>query len=254
MSLNEKVVIITGGSSGIGADAARHLAKLGAKVSIVGRNANRLKQVAEQIIKAGCPTPLQIIADVTKDPERIINETVAHFGKIDVLLNNAGIYGSDSVIDFDVKFFDDVINTNLRSLIVLTNLAIPHLEKTKGNIVNVSSVAGLKANGIRTSYCISKAGLDQFTKCAALVLGDKGIRVNAINPAIIRTPIFEALGVNESNQEQFFEEAKKDYLVGRCGEVSDTSAAIAFLATQSFINGILLPVDGGWLASGVRSK
>lgn len=254
MSFNGKVVLVTGASSGIGADAARHLAKLGAKVSIVGRNEQRLKLVAEQITKAGSPPPLPIVADVTKDAERIINDTVKHFGKLDVLVNNAGIFGMDSVLDFDVNFFDSIINTNLKSAIILTKLAVPHLEKTKGNVVNISSVAGLRGFDVYTTYCISKAGLDQFTKCAALVLGKKGIRVNSVNPAMIRTPIFASLGVNDSNQDKFFEEHKSDYLVGRIGEVSDTSAAIAYLASETFINGVLLPVDGGLLTSGINGK
>lgn len=242
MSFSGKVALITGASSGIGADAARHLAKLGANVSIVGRNEKRLNEVADQIIKAGSPMPFPIVADVTKDAERIINETIKHFGQLDILVNNAGIFSLDSVIDFDVNEFDRLLNTNLRSVIVLTNLAVPHLEKTKGNIVNVSSDAGLKPFDDYTSYCITKAGLDQFTKCSAITLSSKGIRVNSINPATIRTPIFDTIGIDA---DKYCEEDKKNYLVGRVGEVSDTSNAIAYLASETFIDGVLLPVDGG---------
>lgn len=226
------------------------MAKLGASVAIVGRNLQRLNDVCDQIIKAGSPKPLPIAADVTIDTERIINQTVEHFGRLDILVNNAGILIVDSVKTFDVNEFDRILNTNLRSAILLTHLAVPHLGKTKGNVINVSSIGGLRAFDVFTSYCILKAGLDQFTKCAALALASKGIRVNAINPATIRTPIFEVLGVDESNAEHFFEERKREYLVGRIGEVSDTSAAIAYLANESFINGILLPVDGGFICSG----
>lgn len=250
MSFTGQVVIITGGSSGIGADAARHLAKLGASIAIVGRNEQRLNAVAEQIIQSGSPKPLPIIADVTKDAERIINDTISHFGRLDVLVNNAGIVFSDTVIDFNVANFDRILNTNLRSAMILTSLAVPHLEKTKGNIVNISSVAGIKALDIYTSYCITKAGLDQFTKCTAITLGPKGIRVNSVNAGLIRTPIFETIGMTEENVEKFFKERNKDYLVGRIGEVSDTSSAIAYLASAPFITGVLLPVDGGSLCSG----
>lgn len=244
------LVIILGASSGIGADAARHLAELGANVAIVGRNVERLYAVSNQIIAAGSPKPLSIPADVTTEAERIISETVKHFGHLDILVNNAGIIGEDSVINFDVNDMDRILNTNLRSVVILTNLAVPHLEKTKGNIINVSSIAGLKAFDRFTSYCISKAALDQFTKCSAIALASKGIRVNAINPGTVRTPLFEVLGVNERNADRYFEERGRDFLVGRVGEVSDTSAAIAYLASQSFINGILLPVDGGLICSG----
>lgn len=115
---------------------------MGAKVSIVGRNEQRLNQVAEEIIKASSSKPLSIVADVTKDPERIISETIKHFGKLDILVNNAGMFHSDSIIEFDVNKFDEILNVNLRSVIVLTNLAVPYLEKSKGCIINISSVAG----------------------------------------------------------------------------------------------------------------
>lgn len=226
------------------------MAKLGADVVIVGRNAKRLNEVADQIIKAGSSKPLPIVADITIDSERIINETIAHFGRLDILVNNAGILNTDSVVNFDANEFDRILNTNLRSAIILTHLAVPHLEKTKGNVINVSSIGSLRAFEMFTSYCISKAGLDQFTKCAAIALAAKGIRVNAINPATIRTPIFEVLGVDETNAEHFFEERKREYLVGRCGEVADASAAIAYLASESFVNGVLLPIDGGFICSG----
>lgn len=248
MSFSGKVVLITGASSGIGADAARHLAKLGAKVAMVGRNQQRLNEVADQIIKADSPKSLTIVADVTKDAKFIIDETIKEFGKLDVLVNNAGIFMSDTISEFNVSEYDRLMDTNLRSVLVLTHLAIPHLEKTKGNIVNVSSESGINAYDIFLSYCISKAGINHFTKCAAIGLASKGIRVNAINPGDIRTPIFESVGINDTNA--FFDTVKKQYLVGRIGEVSDTSAAIEYLASQSFVNGILLPVDGGITCSG----
>ncbi|XP_055312464.1 3-oxoacyl-[acyl-carrier-protein] reductase FabG-like [Sitodiplosis mosellana] len=252
MSFTGKVVIVTGASSGIGADAALHLAKLGAKVSIVGRNEKRVNEVADQIKKSDAPTPLPIVADVSKDAQRIINETVKHFGRLDVLVNNAGIFRADNVVQFDVKHFDSILDTNLRSVIILTNLAVPHLEKTKGNIINISSVCGLRPFDLYTSYCISKAGLDQFTKCSAIALAPKGIRVNSINPATIRTPIFEQIGINESNENQFYEDRKHEFLVDRVGEVSDTSSAIAYLASETFLTGVLLPIDGGLMCSGIR--
>jgi len=251
MSFTGKVIIVTGASSGIGADAARHLAKLGGQLSLVGRNKDLLNGVADEIRNSGSSVPpLVIVADVTKDAERIINQTVKHFGKLDVLVNNAGIAGiagSDSINNFDVTQFDNILNTNLRAVAILTALAVPHLEKTKGNIVNISSVAGMKSLPATLSYGMSKAALDQFTKCVALDLAPKGIRVNSINPAAIRTPIFGKIGWTSSQVEEF----AATHPIGRIGEVSDTSDAIAYVASDSasFITGILLPVDGGWLAA-----
>lgn len=247
MCFANKVILITGASSGIGADAACHLARLGGKIALVGRNVDRLNSVAEQIKSSGAPTPLPIVADVTKDAERIINETINHFGKLDILVNNAGVFRSDDIIGFDMAAFDVVFDANVRSVITLTQLSIPHLEQAKGNIVNISSVAGLKAVPNFFSYCMSKATLDQFTKLCAVSLASKRIRVNSINPAVIRTPIFESIGIQ--NFGAIEEDCKKQYLVGRIGEVSDTSAAIAYLAGESasFLTGVLLTVDGGSL-------
>lgn len=140
MNFSGKVALITGGSSGIGADAACHLAKLGASVAIVGRNEKRLNEVAEKIVKNGSSSkPLQIAANVTKDAERIINETIKQFGRLDILVNSAGIFGSDSVDKFDANEFDRMMNINVKSVIALTHLAVPYLEKTKGKIKIVSS-------------------------------------------------------------------------------------------------------------------
>jgi len=253
MSFTSKVVIITGASSGIGADASRHLANLGAKIALVGRNQERLDEVAVQISNAGSPKPLIIVADVTKDAKRIINETIQHFGRLDVLINNAGIYSKNSAGDVDLMEYDKIMNTNVRSLVELTKLAVPHLQKSKGNILNVSSASGLRVQPNSYVYCISKAAVNQLTKSAALDLASKGIRVNAINPVNIRTPIFETgAGLTANEAEQFFDSFKNIYPVGRVGEVSDTSYAIEFLTKDcaSFYTGLLLPVDGGALTAG----
>lgn len=246
MSFQGKVILITGASSGIGAGAALYLSKLGASVALVGRNVNRLNGVVEQIKKNGGSEPLAIIADVTKDAERIINETVAHFNKLDVLVNNAGIFDLSNITTITNESFNRLLDTNVRSVIRLTQLAIPHLEKTKGNIVNVSSVASIQALTFCLGYCMAKAALDQLTKCASLELGPKGIRVNSINPAAIETPIFQTAGLDV---EVLRKSAEKTYPVGRMGQVDDTSYAIAFLANDaaSFFTGVILPVDGGVL-------
>lgn len=251
MDFTDKVILITGASSGIGADAARHLASLGGRVAVVGRNTERVNAVAGQIKAAGAPVPLPIVADVTKDAQRIVDETVRHFGKLDVLVNNAAILALDEIDNLDLAVFDRIFDTNVRSVMQLTHLAIPHLEQTKGNIVNISSVAGLKAIPQFISYSMSKAALDHFTRLVAVGLAPKRIRVNSINPAAIRTPIFETVGITAETFAAIEEESKHTYLVGRIGEVSDTSSAIAYLASDSssFLTGITLTVDGGSLLS-----
>lgn len=246
MSLNGKVALITGAAGGIGSETARHLAKLGAKLAIVDLNENQLTMVSDEISQTSTSISLAIVADITKDAERIINQTIEHFGQLDIVVNNVGIFGQDSVVDFDVSFFDRIMNTNLRSMIVLTNLAVPHLEKTNGNIVNLSSICGLTAYGEFMSYCISKAAVCQFTKCAAIGLAAKGIRINAIAPGITRTPIFSALG---QTVDQVFQVYGQDVLINRPAEPAEIAAGITYLATQPFVNGIVLAVDGGFLCA-----
>lgn len=254
MSFNGKVILITGASSGIGADAARHFTKLGAKLSITDINEKRLSEVAEELRKSGTSYPLAIVADVTKEAERIINETIKHFQQLDVLINNAGVVVMDNVIGVNMSEFDRVFDVNVRSAITLTKLCVPHLEKTAGNVVNVSSVGGLKAKVDSMTYCMSKAALDQFTKCSALDLASRGIRVNSINPAAIRTRLYESYGSDQDQYEKRLQERESRYPLGRVGNVADTSAAIAYLADNSaasFITGVLLPVDGGAFVAGV---
>lgn len=237
-------------NAGIGAEAARHLAKLGARIAIVGRNESRLNAVAEDIRLANGATPLAIVADVNKDTDRIIDETIQRFGQLDVLVNNVGIGETHSTVaDVSMDAFDTIFDTNVRSVVQLTKLAVPHLERTRGNVVNVSSVAGLRPLAGLFSYCISKAALNQFTRCAALDLGPKGIRVNALNPGLVETRFFEAAGFDQKSIEQIFAGAKLIYPLRRTGLPTDTSTAIAYLASEgaSFITGALLPVDGGEL-------
>lgn len=253
MSFVNKVILITGASSGIGAGAAIHLARKGASIALVGRNQNRLNDVKEQITNAGGPNPLVISADINTDADRIMKETSDRFGKLDVLINNAGTFGHSSIVDVDMDEYDRIINTNIRSAIYLTKLAIPHLEKTKGNILNVSSASGLRVKRNILATSIAKASMNQFTKSAALDLAPKGIRVNAICPVTVRTPTFEThLGWSREEADKFFESGK-NFPLGRVAEVDDISNAIEFLTgdSASFITGELLSVDGGAVIAGL---
>lgn len=182
MDFTGKVVLITGASSGIGAATAKHFTKLGAQVVMTGRNADSLKKCGTECV--GKQKPLLLLADVTKqeDNARVIEETIGKFGKLDVLVNNAGrgVFGSIETTSLDQ--LDDMLNINLKGAYHLTMLAVPHLIKSTGNIVNVSSITGLKPFPNSLAYCISKAALDQFTKVIALELAPKKVRVNSVNP------------------------------------------------------------------------
>lgn len=245
MDFNNKVIIITGASSGIGRGAAEYLSQHGAQLVLVGRNEENLKETS-----AKCSSKtLIVVADITKenDRENIIKQTLLRFGKIDVLVNNAGLGKFGDVQTMDMIEYDKIMDINVRSVFHLTQLAIPHLVKTQGNIVNVSSLAGIRAAPGATAYCMSKAALDQFTRCLALELAPKNVRVNAINPAVIVTNFQREAGLSEKAYGEFIERAKLTHPLGRVGDVSETAHAIAFLASDlaTFITGTCLPVDGG---------
>lgn len=248
MSFNGKVVLITGAGSGIGANTAIHLSKLGASVAIVDRDAEKLNDVQQKIVSLeNAAAPLKILADVTTDAERIIDSTVAHFGKLDVLVNCAGIAELGSIEDLTIESYDRIMNVNVRSVLSLSQLAIKHLEVTKGNIVNLASVYGIMAVPIVLPYCMSKAAVSHFTRCAALDLAKKGIRVNAVNPGVTDTPIFKTVGWSDEMIQEHFAQLAQKYPLGRIGRVDDISKAIAFIASDdaSFITGQTLVVDGG---------
>ncbi|KAI1306010.1 3-oxoacyl-[acyl-carrier-protein] reductase FabG [Halotydeus destructor] len=254
LDFSGKVVIVTGSSSGIGEDAVISFAKHGAQVVVAGRNIDRVAAVAAKCVDASPAnlTPLQSVGDVSNDEDakRIIEDTIAKFGHLDILVNNAGIVRrallTDDVV---VDKMDEVYRTNVRALVKLTNLAAPHLIASKGNVINVSSVASTRAGFGSIPYSVSKAAVDMVTKCCAIELGPKGVRVNSINPALIETPLILNNDVPAEQREWFTKMCALSYPLRRAGAVEDTTAAILFLASDqaSFFTGVHLPVDGGCL-------
>jgi Dehydrogenases with different specificities (related to short-chain alcohol dehydrogenases) len=250
MAFTGKVVLITGASSGIGAATAVHLSRLGASLSLTGRNDDNLKKVAGQCLVSGTqPKPFLITGDLTNeaDTQQILDLTVKHFGKLDVLVNNAGILEAGSIESTSLEQFDRLFNTNVRSLYHLTMLAVPYLIETKGNVVNVSSVNGMRSFPGVLAYCMSKAAVDQFTRCVALDLAPKKVRVNSVNPGVVITEIHKRGGMDSEAYEKFLEHSKQTHALGRPGQPDEVARAIAFLASDdsSFITGATLPVDGG---------
>ncbi|KAG5324739.1 HSD2 protein, partial [Acromyrmex heyeri] len=225
MSFAGKVVLITGASSGIGAQTAIHFAQLGASLSITGRNKHNLEKVAEQ---CGQPKPFIITGDLANendnDVKNITDSTIKHYDKLDILVNNAGIVEFGNIETTSLEQYDNIMNVNVLSVLQLTALAIPHLVKTKGNIVNVSSIGGLRPLRNNLPYCMSKAALDQFTRCAALELASRQVQQIKI----------------------CYEQWKGRHALERNGDSSEIAKTIAFLASASFITGVTLLVDGGW--------
>lgn len=247
MNFSGKVILITGASSGIGAATAVHLSKLGATLSLTGRNIENLNKVSDKCSQN--EKPFLIAGDVTKeaDNERILNETIKKFGKLDVLINNAGILETGTIETTNMEQYDRVMNTNIRSMYHLTMLAVPHIIKTEGNIVNVSSVNGIRSFPGVLAYNISKTAVDQFTRCVALELALKNVRVNSVNPGVTVTNLHKTGGMNEEAYQKFLDHSKTTHALGRPGQADELASAIAFLASNaaSFITGVNLAVDGG---------
>lgn len=250
MSFANKVVLLTGASSGIGAATAEYVAREGANLVLTGRNEENLKSTAAKCPpQHGARAPLTVTGDVTnlEFAEQLIKAAVEHFGRLDVLVNSAGIIENGTIETSTLEQFDRVFNTNVRAVFHLTQLAVPHLIATKGNIVNLSSVCGIRAFPNVLAYNMSKSAIDQFTNCTALELAPKGVRVNSVCPGVIVTELHKRGGLDEAAYARFLEHSKTTHALGRAGEVKEVAAAIAFLASDaaSFITGVQLPVDGG---------
>ena len=248
MSFKDKVVIVTGSSSGIGAAIATKFAEEGAKVTIVGRNTEKLNNVGKK-----CNNPLVVVADMNKDDnvKRILDETITRFGKLDILVNNAGMSRAATIQAEDaMKVFDEVMSTNLRSVVYLTHLAAPHLVKTKGNIINISSIAAFKVVGPGTfSYNASKAALDHFTRSIAQELASSGVRVNTVNPGPVRTDIVINMGVPAAVAEGFFDTVKNMTALNRVSDPEEIADLVLFLASDKAraITGSSFLTDNGTL-------
>ncbi|XP_075744188.1 glucose 1-dehydrogenase 2-like [Rhipicephalus microplus] len=187
---------------------------------------------------------------VENDVAKVVEKTLKHFGKLDILVNNAGIPMQGKVQDAPMENFYRVWDTNFRGQVMMTQKAVPHLRHTKGSIVNVSSISSLTTIPNTAPYAVTKAALDQLTRCAALENAPYGVRVNAVNPACILTPIIKDPAVSmEQHAEAMQKIAGAAHALGRIGMPEEVARCIAFLASDdaSFVTGINMPVDGGML-------
>jgi NAD(P)-dependent dehydrogenase (short-subunit alcohol dehydrogenase family) len=246
--LEGRVALVTGATSGIGRATALRFAEAGARVALVARDNKALGEVASEIT-AHDGEALTVIADVMNetDARRSVEETTEKFGGLDVLINAAGILSNGTIETTTLEDWDAMMNVNLRSVFHLMQLAVPHLEKRPGNVVNVSSVTGLRAFPGVLAYCVSKAGVDQLTRCAALELAPKGVRVNAVNPGVIVTEIHRRGGMNDETYAAFLERSKQTHPLGRVGAAREVAELILFLASDraAWITGATYSIDGG---------
>ncbi len=244
----DRVVLVTGATSGIGRAVALRFAESTARVVAVGRNADALREVGDAIRRAG-GEPLTLAADVTKedDVRRLIPHALKEFGRLDVLVNAAGYISNGSIEDTSLAAWDKMLDINLRAVFHLMQLATPHLIETQGNIVNISSVTGLRSFPGVLAYCVSKAGVDQLTRCAALELAPKKVRVNAVNPGVVVTEIHKRGGMNEEDYQRFLERSKTTHPIGRVGQPSEVAELVFYLASEKarWITGATYSIDGG---------
>lgn len=242
-----KRVVVTGASSGIGRATAERFLTEGATVVLVGRRENALRDVVSQHTNSG--TAFIISADLSDEnqTESCLAQAVEMMGEIDVLVNAAGILKSGRIEDTTLGLWDEMMNINLRSVFHLMKLAVPHLERTRGNIVNVSSVTGPRSFPGVLAYCVSKAAVDQLTRCVALELAPKGIRVNEVNPGVVVTQLHRSGGMNEEAYSAFLEHSKTTHPLGRVGEPEEVADLIYFLASDyaRWITGATVSIDGG---------
>ena len=243
-----KVAIITGASSGIGRASALLFANAGATVVAVGRNEKELQALSQEVkSKKGSIKPH--LADVREmsQIDRIVFETIHNHGQIDILVNSAGIISNGSIENTKLDDWDKMMNVNLRSVFILSQKCVPHLIETKGNIVNVSSVAGTRSFPNVLAYCVSKAAIDQLTRCSALELAPKKVRVNAVNPGVVVTNLHKRGGMEDEAYDAFLDHAKTTHPIGRAGKPEEVAELIHFLASDKagWITGATYEIDGG---------
>jgi NAD(P)-dependent dehydrogenase (short-subunit alcohol dehydrogenase family) len=241
-------VMVTGASSGIGGATAKLFLSGGARVALVGRREPALREAAtREAIDDG--RAIVITADLADETQSAaaFAQALEALGGLDVLVNAAGILKSGRIEATDLALWDEMLNINLRSVFHLMRLAVPHLEASRGNIVNVSSVTGLRSFPGVLAYCVSKAGVDQLTRCAALELAAKGIRVNAVNPGVVVTGLHRSGGMNDDAYDAFLEHSKTTHPLGRVGDAAEVAELIAFLASDkaAWITGETVSIDGG---------
>jgi len=245
---DKQQVIITGASSGIGRATALRFGQAGAFVLAVGRSEPALRDTATAVEQAGGRAATFVADVVTHDaPARIVEAALAAMGGITTVVNAAGIIGSGTVETTTDQQWDTMLDINVRAPFRLMRAAVPALVASKGSIVNVSSVTGLRSFPGVLAYCVSKSGVDQLTRCAALELAPKGVRVNAVNPGVVISNLHRRGGMNEDNYAAFLEHSKATHPLGRPGEATEIADLIFFLASAQagWITGETISIDGG---------
>ncbi|KAK0065491.1 3-oxoacyl-[acyl-carrier-protein] reductase FabG [Biomphalaria pfeifferi] len=266
LNLQEKCVIITGASAGIGEATALEFARQNCNLMLCGRDKKNLENVSANCLKEGDNITVQTtIGDITESAvqKKIVENTIAAFGGIDILntiaafggidilVNNAGMNILRDAFTAKPEDYHQIMSTNLESVFFLTQQALPHLIKSKGTIINVSSIASERPFPKAIVYCMSKAALDSYTKSLALELAPYGVRVNSVNPGSVVSQLYkrgkEAFSEEKYSKFKKYQSSPALHPLGRMVLASEVADGIVFLASEraSFLTGQMIFVDGG---------
>ena len=248
--MKNRSVLITGGTSGIGLAAARLFLDAGANVAIAGRKTTQGEAALQSL-----DTPNRVWyfpADVrlSSDCDRLVKEAKKKLGRLDVLVNSAGVYQEESAESLSETSYAEIMDTNVKGTMFMVRAALPFLRETKGNIVNVASDAGLHGNYLCSLYCASKGAVILYTRALAIETASLGVRVNAIAPGDILTSLTEKQLKSTLPREESLSMMESVYPMGRIGTADEAAAVIYFLASSraSFVTGACWSVDGGLTA------
>ncbi|XP_067668174.1 uncharacterized oxidoreductase MexAM1_META1p0182-like [Haliotis asinina] len=249
MALRGKVALITGSSSGIGAEIATVFAREGAKLSLTGRNEKNLEDVAKNCKTEASEDVLTNVGDITQDAFRktLVEATRKKFGKIDILVNNAGITATSPLQSATKEQYDSIMAINLEAPVFLTQLVAPYLIESKGCVVNISTCGTSTITPTAGIYVMSKAALDTYTRYLAQEMVSHGVRVNAVNPGYIPTQILSRT-LSKEDFAQLDRALSNSTPIGRTGTAEEIGHIVAFLASEkaAFVTGECFKVDGGF--------